>query len=429
MPIAVYEFERNLKSSGFVKLSLYRSLPVKEGVLSTELDEAGNPDSTVQTYVDEKGRTRVSRVRGMGVRMTRDLQWNLYLMKDVQNRQTLGELKDESVSASAESLVNSGDAEFQRLMTGDKANLPESLPRIPFKDIDSSNGQPDKSTEDNPDVMPPVSSIQITFNSNEIAEDEDLDLFKDLVGDEAGQHPVEKPEELKPSSGTAAVAEEKKDDEFEWEDGDCQRGKEAEIGLQGSNPVEELAHRNGAVHPERESHMIIPTGNDLPFGGDSDAEMALAIQESLAEHDRMRAAQPGVYPDSEYTGPSDDSDTGDSGESEVEWEDGSGAVAVPAVGYTVAGPCPPAATKALLLYSHSTGCVGEKIFADPHASSVLSRFPSVVVAPSYHLILSFPCVVFFLLSTIDECRCKRASLMSQNGSLQVIFYRLPVIVS
>lgn len=395
MQIALDEIERDLELSEFTKLSTHRSLPLKEGMLSTELDEAGNPDSTVQTYVDEKGRTRVSRVRGMGVRMTRDLQWNLYLMKDVENRQALGEPKDDNMSSFAESLVNNGDAEFQRLMTGDKASVSKPLAGIPSKHVNSEDGQLGKSIEvdqfmhdggshvdlavgagqkaiANPDVMPQVASIQITFNSNEVAEDEDLDLFKDLVGDEDG-HPLEKSQNLKPSSELPALAE---DDDCEWEDGDRQIVNEVDLGLKGTHAIEELDHRNGS-YTEPESH--IPTGNDLSFGGDSDAEMALAIQESLAEHDRVRAAQPGVYPDSEYTGPSDDSDSGDSGESEVEWEDGSGAVAVPAVGYTVTGPRSLAATKALL-YSNSSGCVGE-IFANPHASSFISRFPSNVVAP------------------------------------------------
>ncbi|KAL5974330.1 hypothetical protein ACLOJK_030994 [Asimina triloba] len=38
----------------------------------------------VETYVDERGRVRVSRVRGLGIRMTRDLQRNLDLMKEFE---------------------------------------------------------------------------------------------------------------------------------------------------------------------------------------------------------------------------------------------------------------------------------------------------------------------------------------------------------
>lgn len=49
---------------------------------------AGEPvtvfNDDVETYLDERGRVRVSRVRAMGIRMTRDLQRNLDLMKEVE---------------------------------------------------------------------------------------------------------------------------------------------------------------------------------------------------------------------------------------------------------------------------------------------------------------------------------------------------------
>ncbi|KAL6960634.1 hypothetical protein U1Q18_038398 [Sarracenia purpurea var. burkii] len=40
-------------------------------------------DDDIQTYLDERGHVRVSRVRAMGIRMTRDLQRNLDLMKEI----------------------------------------------------------------------------------------------------------------------------------------------------------------------------------------------------------------------------------------------------------------------------------------------------------------------------------------------------------
>ncbi|KAH9314682.1 hypothetical protein KI387_023309, partial [Taxus chinensis] len=54
---------------------------VLQGEVSNE-----DSDAPVQTYVDEKGNIRVSRLRGMGVRMTRDIQWNLYLMKESEEQ-------------------------------------------------------------------------------------------------------------------------------------------------------------------------------------------------------------------------------------------------------------------------------------------------------------------------------------------------------
>ena len=49
---------------------------------------AGEPASVfnddVETYLDERGRVRISRVRAMGIRMTRDIQRNLDLMKEIE---------------------------------------------------------------------------------------------------------------------------------------------------------------------------------------------------------------------------------------------------------------------------------------------------------------------------------------------------------
>ncbi|XP_073261818.1 DNA repair protein UVH3 isoform X3 [Populus alba] len=46
-------------------------------------------DDDVETYLDERGHMRVSRVRAMGMRMTRDLQRNLDLMKEIEKEKML----------------------------------------------------------------------------------------------------------------------------------------------------------------------------------------------------------------------------------------------------------------------------------------------------------------------------------------------------
>ncbi|CAL1391910.1 unnamed protein product [Linum trigynum] len=49
------------------------------------LEESGNVfDDDVETYTDERGRIRLSRGRAMGMRMTRDLQRNLDIMKEME---------------------------------------------------------------------------------------------------------------------------------------------------------------------------------------------------------------------------------------------------------------------------------------------------------------------------------------------------------
>ncbi|KAF2316157.1 hypothetical protein GH714_041496 [Hevea brasiliensis] len=58
-------------------------------------------DEDVETYLDERGNIRVSRVRAMGMRMTRDLQRNLDLMKEIEQERTCA-----MKSASAQSELN-----------------------------------------------------------------------------------------------------------------------------------------------------------------------------------------------------------------------------------------------------------------------------------------------------------------------------------
>ncbi|KAJ7552401.1 hypothetical protein O6H91_06G054200 [Diphasiastrum complanatum] len=74
-------------SSFFKKSHAVEEIEGDEAEERPEMSKA-SVANTVQTYVDEKGQLRVSKVRGMGVRMTRDLQWNLYLLKD-KEAQTL----------------------------------------------------------------------------------------------------------------------------------------------------------------------------------------------------------------------------------------------------------------------------------------------------------------------------------------------------
>lgn len=61
-------------------------------------DEPANVfNDDVETYLDERGRVRISRVRAMGIRMTRDLQRNLDLMKEIEQDGT-NEDNDRSVT-------------------------------------------------------------------------------------------------------------------------------------------------------------------------------------------------------------------------------------------------------------------------------------------------------------------------------------------
>lgn len=72
-------------TSNSKKFSFLASQPkLLEEVSVRESESAKDFGPDVETYHDENGRLRVSRVRGLGIRMTRDLQRNLDLMEEYE---------------------------------------------------------------------------------------------------------------------------------------------------------------------------------------------------------------------------------------------------------------------------------------------------------------------------------------------------------
>ncbi|XP_065878915.1 DNA repair protein UVH3 isoform X2 [Euphorbia lathyris] len=126
-------------------------------------------DEDVETYVDESGRIRVSRVRAMGMRMTRDLQRNLDLMKEVE----LDRMHIKTASARSE---------FCRNEIGSQKSIPskEHNPEISHDnnanavELSERNAQPILDTEN---------SIQISFEVDGESKrmESDDDIFTSLV--------------------------------------------------------------------------------------------------------------------------------------------------------------------------------------------------------------------------------------------------------
>lgn len=72
--------------------ALARSTPDKTGVF----------EENIETFLDERGRVRVSRVRAMGMRMTRDLERNLDLMKEIEKNASANEVVNHEPVQSSE---------------------------------------------------------------------------------------------------------------------------------------------------------------------------------------------------------------------------------------------------------------------------------------------------------------------------------------
>nr|XP_018677592.1 PREDICTED: DNA repair protein UVH3-like [Musa acuminata subsp. malaccensis] len=76
---------------------------VKEVSISKRVKDFG-PD--VETYCDENGLVRVSRVKGLGIRMTRDLQRNLDLMEKYEQEKRRGDNSSDRVASHTKKVVD-----------------------------------------------------------------------------------------------------------------------------------------------------------------------------------------------------------------------------------------------------------------------------------------------------------------------------------
>ncbi|KAJ8750315.1 hypothetical protein K2173_014230 [Erythroxylum novogranatense] len=180
-------------------------------------------DDDVETYMDERGRTRVSKVRAMGMRMTRDLQRNLDLMKEIEQEQTNAILTPSTQSEFDGSKAPTQHKQLEKSSPNDNmnsANLTERSGKSMLED---------------------ESSVQISFEvgDSKCAESDD-DIFAELVAekpikvssDSASDNDWEEGivqghgngfsnnEELRvgPSLKESSISE---DSEVEWEEGVC----------------------------------------------------------------------------------------------------------------------------------------------------------------------------------------------------------------
>lgn len=137
----------------------------------SDLDESRRVfDDNIETYMDERGRVRVSRVRAMGIRMTRDIQRNLDLMKEIEQEST-----------SAKNIANT-----QTMLDRNEISVPT---RFPSKDqsVEASHDDNSESVnlnERNEEAMlKNDTSMEISFEDDEKNKcfDGDDDLFAHLV--------------------------------------------------------------------------------------------------------------------------------------------------------------------------------------------------------------------------------------------------------
>lgn len=210
----------------------------------------GNSDPPVQTYIDEKGHVRVSRVRGMGVRLTRDLQWNLYLMKESEEQalktaENNGRGSDSNRAIQKDEMLTSqADASHCQMNEDEVGNL--GMADINYENESFGNASAGKKEIPIKDSNEFLSNsevvsergLQISFSEGEIGElGQEDELFAALVSGKSV------PDDSRGISGCNLLEDETS--EYEWEEGKLQlnANEESEVlqGRSGSAIVKQVS--------------------------------------------------------------------------------------------------------------------------------------------------------------------------------------------
>lgn len=254
-----------------------------------ESEKAFNDE--VETYMDERGRLRVSRVRALGIRMTRDLQRNLDLMKAMDEEKGKNNEKDINESAATRNLSGVLDDPYHRIQQLEATDM--------NNDVDKT-GEP---------VLVNGASIEISFEDT-LEPDEyggnDDGLFSRLVaGDPMTDYSVHNSMISKQSLDTTL--------DNEWEEGVIEGKSTENQNEDGMNDEGEVEWEDG---DENQKHF--------PKGTLEEAyvfqEVNKRRKEDTMDHRSMDDFHENHISEgksSEYLNVGDMSDEGD-----VEWEEG-----------------------------------------------------------------------------------------------------------
>ncbi|XP_073140763.1 DNA repair protein UVH3 isoform X2 [Henckelia pumila] len=198
------EQNQNLPVNSFKRaVREVRSIARSDALNGLTEDQTGNAlNHDVNTYLDERGRLRVSRVRAMGIRMTRDLQRNLDLMKEIEQEKTNANLEKLNGTTTAKTLDDV---------------LSNALERIQHHEVENQNndGTNNKDNEKE-DTSEKIGTMEISFeDTGRIHGHDDDDIFASLV---AGHPSVV---DLTPdySASLKQSLDSDSDSDFEWEEG------------------------------------------------------------------------------------------------------------------------------------------------------------------------------------------------------------------
>lgn len=222
---------------------------------SAENEPQMDLDNGIETYLDERGLRRVSRVRAMGIRMTRDLQRNLDFMKEFEKERGIA-------TENASNLPTVGGSEVEAV-----ADTQNGVQVFGDSDLDT-DGIAHVNKKDEETGLSTGCAIEISFENNDNHEDAaaDDDLFACLVaGDPLMDFSVSNSPSKKPCSGSVS--------EFECEEGGDTLGNDIKAD---SNP---LAADGGT---DEDNELEWEEGGD--FSGDVKVDKPL-VPDSVINHE------------------------------------------------------------------------------------------------------------------------------------------------
>ncbi|KAJ7974539.1 DNA repair protein UVH3 [Quillaja saponaria] len=158
-------------------------------------------DESIQTYLDERGHFRVSRLRALGMRMTRDIQRNLDLMKEIEQEKTnVNEIADAATSFNAKKNGTPRSSYNHQVIGASHEG------NVDFVELGEGNEQ---------SVLKNDTSIEISFEDDHKCLGGDDQLFASLV---AG-NPVTISSNSNPSSKKQLS---ESDSDCDWEEGNIE---------------------------------------------------------------------------------------------------------------------------------------------------------------------------------------------------------------
>ncbi|KAJ4772674.1 5'-3' exonuclease family protein [Rhynchospora pubera] len=157
--------------------------------------------SEVETYKDERGRVRVNRLRGLGIRMTRDIQRNLDFIKEYEQESNMvGDSPSEKDGPSVETNDLSSDISFPR----------SDLMEISFLE------DPEESKDSIDDIFLSLAA-GVSSNKEPVVSDGSEGMWEDGVVEETGVSGIER--DGQKNNDVVWVENNSEGDDVDWEDG------------------------------------------------------------------------------------------------------------------------------------------------------------------------------------------------------------------